>query len=70
MKLEKDQLVRERNRRNLTQTEFWGRLGVSQACGSRYESGRDMPEPVEILLELVYLTSQNRATDILKEMRK
>ena len=39
-----------RNRRQLNQTEFWRRVGVSQSGGSRYESGRNIPRPVQILL--------------------
>ena len=31
--------VKVRTAMNLTQTEFWGRLGVGQSRGSRYESG-------------------------------
>ena len=38
----------------LNQKEFWGRVGVTQSGGSRYESGREMPEAVQALLALVY----------------
>ena len=34
------------------QTEFWQRFGCTQSGGSRYESGRDLPEPVQLLLAL------------------
>ena len=30
-----------RHRLGLNQQEFWGRIGVTQSGGSRYESGRD-----------------------------
>lgn len=40
----------------LTQMEFWGRVRVTQSGGCRYESGRDMPKPVSLLLHLVYGT--------------
>ena len=39
----------------LNQQEFWGRIGVTQSGGSRYESGREMPRPVRALLRLVHV---------------
>ena len=36
--------------RNENQTEFWGRFGVTQSAGSRYESGREVPAPLAILV--------------------
>ena len=39
----------------LSQTEFWGRVGVLQSAGSRYESGDSIPHPVQILLRLAYV---------------
>lgn len=39
----------------LDQTEFWGRVGVTQPGGSRYENGRRLPKPVQALLRLVYI---------------
>jgi transcriptional regulator with XRE-family HTH domain len=39
----------------LNQQEFWGRIGVTQSGGSRYESGRRMPKPVRELLRLVHV---------------
>lgn len=39
----------------LNQRAFWAPLGVTQSGGSRYESGRRMPPPVAMLLELVYV---------------
>ncbi|MDO4997441.1 MAG: helix-turn-helix domain-containing protein [Neisseria sp.] len=48
--------IREiRKQSGLNQQEFWGKLGVTQSGGSRYESGRNMPRPVRELLRLVYL---------------
>lgn len=37
----------------LNQKDFWGRLGVTQSGGSRYETGRGMPTPVAMLLGLM-----------------
>lgn len=44
-----------RLRLGLNQQEFWGRIGVTQSGGSRYESGRRMPKPVRALLRLVHV---------------
>lgn len=38
----------------LNQHDFWGRIGITQSGGSRYEAGRGMPTPVIHLLNLVY----------------
>lgn len=50
-----------RRKLGLTQSQFWKRVGVGQSGGSRYESGRDMPEPVVMLLGVVYLGKQVEA---------
>jgi transcriptional regulator with XRE-family HTH domain len=39
----------------MSQTDFWGRIGVTQSGGSRYENGRPMPRPVQALLHLVHV---------------
>jgi len=44
-----------RRRLGLNQSEFWGKIGVTQSGGSRYESGRNMPKPVRELLRLVHV---------------
>lgn len=44
-----------RLRLGLNQQEFWGRIGVTQSGGSRYESGRAMPRPVQELLRIVHV---------------
>lgn len=47
------QLLREmRLARNETQTRFWGRFGVTQTRGSRFELGQEIPPPVGILIRL------------------
>jgi len=38
----------------MNQTDFWSPFGVTQTCGSRYESGRSIPRPVQILLAAKY----------------
>lgn len=32
------------------QTVFWGRFGVTQSAGSRYETGREIPIPLAVLV--------------------
>ena len=40
----------------LSQKEFWGRIGVDQCSGSRYEKpGYPIPRAVETLAHLVYV---------------
>lgn len=43
-----------RRKLGLNQQQFWPRIGVTQSGGSRYESGRNMPKPVQELLRLVH----------------
>jgi transcriptional regulator with XRE-family HTH domain len=44
-----------RRKMGVNQQEFWSKLGVTQSGGSRYESGRNMPRPVQQLLRLVHV---------------
>ena len=44
-----------RQKLGLSQSLFWSALGVTQSGGSRYESGRHMPLPVQTLLNLVHV---------------
>ena len=47
--------VREmRKKLSMNQSEFWSRLGVTQSGGSRYESGRNIPKPVQTLITIAY----------------
>lgn len=43
-----------RRKLGINQQQFWSRLGVTQSGGSRYESGRDIPLPVLMLLHIAY----------------
>lgn len=52
----------------LNQTEFWNKFGITQSGGSRYESGRDVPEPVQILLN-VALAKPNRSEGLVGTTR-
>jgi transcriptional regulator with XRE-family HTH domain len=44
-----------RRKLGFNQQQFWSKLGVTQSGGSRYESGRNMPRPVQHLLRLVHV---------------
>lgn len=41
-----------RKKLGVNQSAFWSNLGVTQSGGSRYESGRNLPKPVALLLTL------------------
>ena len=44
-----------RQKHGMNQSQFWGRVGVTQSGGSRYESERNIPRPVQALLRLVHI---------------
>ncbi len=48
-----------RKRLGLNQQHFWSAVGVTQSGGSRYESGRNMPQPVRELVRLVHIEGIN-----------
>ena len=39
----------------LNQSDFWGRIGVTQSAGSRIESGRKAKKSTAVLAHLVYV---------------
>lgn len=39
-----------RRKLGLNQQQFWSQLGVTQSGGSRYESGRNIPTPIALLV--------------------
>lgn len=53
--LEKIDAREIRRKMGMNQQQFWSKLGVTQSGGSRYESGRNMPRPVQQLLRLVHV---------------
>lgn len=55
-----------RRKMGLNQQQFWSKIGVTQSGGSRYESGRNMPRPVQQLLRLVHVEN----IDIIKIKRE
>lgn len=50
--LSSEVLRESRKARSESQTQFWGRFGVSQSRGSRFELGLELPPPVAILTSL------------------
>lgn len=50
--------VAVRRKLGINQTQFWTPLGVTQSGGSRYESGRSIPKPVQMLLTIRYGTDK------------
>ena len=53
--------VAARQKLGINQTKFWSRVGVTQSGGSRYESGRNIPRPVQMLLRIAYGTKAQAA---------
>ena len=45
-----------RQKAGTNQSVFWSRVGLGQSAGSRYESGRNIPRPVQMLLRVAYGT--------------
>lgn len=61
--------VAARQRLGINQTQFWSRVGVTQSGGSRYESGRKIPRPVQKLLAIAYGT-EKQAEAMVESLRK
>ncbi len=57
-----------RQKSAMNQTEFWSRIGVTQSGGSRYESGRNIPVPVQRLLLIAYGT-EKQAQKVIDDLR-
>lgn len=51
-----------------TQTEFWSLFGMTQSGGARYEGGRPLPRPLQMLIWLKdnKRISENDLTDALR----
>ena len=43
-----------RKKTGMNQALFWERIGITQSGGSRYETGRNIPVTVQILLTIAY----------------
>ena len=53
-----------RQKLHVNQSEFWSRVGIGQSAGSRYESGRNIPRPVQMLLRIAYGTKAQAAKQL------
>ena len=53
-----------RKKAGLNQSRFWSVVGIGQSAGSRYESGRNIPRPVQMLLRIAYGTAAQSARQI------
>ena len=54
--------VRELRRKlSLNQSEFWTPFQATQSAGSRYESGREIPGPIQVLLNIAFGTDAKAA---------
>jgi len=60
-KLDLAQIADHRKKLGVNQQAFWSPLGVTQSGGSRYESGRNLPKPVALL---VMLRANGKLTDV------
>jgi DNA-binding transcriptional regulator YiaG len=59
-KLDLNNISKHRKSTGLNQSDFWSRFGVTQSGGSRYESGRNLPKPVAML---VWLRESGKLSD-------
>lgn len=59
-KLDFGSIGNDRKKEGVNQKDFWKRYGVTQSGGSRYESGRNIPKPLAILL---WLHRSGKVTD-------
>ncbi|NMG73722.1 helix-turn-helix domain-containing protein [Aromatoleum diolicum] len=64
-----DEVRSLRRKLNLNQSEFWSPFQTTQSGGSRYESGREIPAPVQVLLNIAFGTDA-KATAIVNELRE
>ena len=53
-----------RQKTGLNQSRFWSVVGIGQSAGSRYESGRSIPRPVQMLLRIAYGTKAQAAKQV------
>jgi len=53
----------------LNQSKFWSKIGVTQSGGSRYESGRAMPKPVEMLFNMAFVMTTREAAQCFGSLR-
>lgn len=52
----------------MSQSEWWNPLGLTQSASSRYESGRGIPKPVQLLYTIAYGTP-SEANQLIAKLR-
>lgn len=57
-----------RRKMDISQSEFWSRIGVTQSGGSRYETTRKVPKTTQAVIDLTY-GPLNAAVERLAAMR-
>jgi transcriptional regulator with XRE-family HTH domain len=61
--------IRELRRKlGMNQSEFWKIFMTTQSGGSRYESGREIPAPTQMLLNLAFGTDKKHG-EIVSKLR-
>lgn len=60
-----------RKKTGMRQELFWERVGITQSGGSRYESGRNISQAVQVLLTITYGTEAQarKMTEALRAWR-
>ncbi|ANQ83714.1 hypothetical protein dqs_0638 [Azoarcus olearius] len=58
-----------RKRLGMNQTKFWESFSITQSGACRYESGRDIPAPLQILLNIA-LGSEATSHSIVEALRQ
>lgn len=53
----------------LNQSQFWSHFLITQSGGSRYESGREIPDTVQLLLNLTFGSAAKSAA-LVEELRQ
>jgi len=70
MKLYTGSEVRElRQKLRMNQADFWAHFHTTQSGGSRYESGREIPRPVQALLNIAF-GSETKSVGIVADLRE
>lgn len=64
-----EKLRAQRKSLGINQQQFWRRIFVTQSAGSRYESGRSIPKPIQLLLRLTYAPARE-ANSLFARLRK
>ncbi len=57
-----------RRKMDISQSEFWNRIGITQSGGSRYETMRRVPKTTQTVIDLTY-GPLNAAVERLAAMR-